>query len=329
MIRAVCKIGGTLAALVGVWAGLAFLGGESVSTSRADILDFGATTTGDRAFRQVLDELGHEQPRRYIVNGNPIHVSTATLDRPPRRALERYQQAFARQGLNDRSYTDLSPLDAVGRTTAGLTGGLVPAIISPDRVVMRGVSPRREVDGPEELLELPIGGSDSPSAMAETFEGFRWVELHRPAAGHPTKAVAIWSGEDFDYDRMFPAALERRADRAAPDLPSCPNCVLVNQFADPQTRSRSEAYLFVSDRTPARLDAHFESECRTPSEAEAAAAKWRRRLRQQLAYDGASMRRRVCRTDAGRFAIKLFPTERERTAVRIERLPADALDGEK
>ncbi len=316
-MKSLAKIGATLATIVAIAALIAALGGNAaIEPSRADILDFSGAVEDQRAFRQALDSMGHGAPETYVVNGNQIRLSTARHDVPPRRALAHYQQAFVRRGLNDEAYTELSTTESLQRTRTGLTGGLVPSIVSPDQVVMRGAITGAGQTDYRSLLDLDFQAEDG-SGMAELFEGFRWVELRKNPGTSGTKAVAIWSGEEFDYDRMFPEKLEERARRADPDLPVCPNCQLVNQFADPDRPDRSEAYLFVSEREPASLEHFYEQHCKTPEQGEASA--WWDELTAKVEIPDAKMRRVICQQEDRRTIIKIHPTAEDKTAVRMER----------
>lgn len=292
----------------------AFEPSGGVAPSHADIVGYFSGVDGDRAFREALEAMGHEQAHPYTLNGNRIYVSTASLESPPARALRRYQREFVDRGLNERVYTEVTPRLGLGRTRDALTGGLVPAVVGERRVVMRGATGASNSADWRDLMGRASRAEDA--GMGGLVEGFRWVELLRPRGESGAKAVAIWSGEEFEYDRMFPGSLEEREHAIPDEVPPCPGCTFVNQFGDPGSDAHRGAYLWTSERQVRSLAQYYRRECRRRGWSVSEASRWVEELARRLDWH---RRRRVsCRRGERRLSVNLFPGDRSETAVRVE-----------
>lgn len=315
VLTVAAKCLGAAILVVGIGLAVVALGPVGdVSTSRADIVDNFSAVDGDEAFRRALDEMGHEEARPYTLNGNRIYVSTANLDVAPRRALEDYQREFARRGLNEQVYRRALPRLGLDRTRDGLTGGLVPAVVTDDRVVMRGAlgtTPSSDWgDLMERMADREHGG------IGDLVEGFRWVEIHRPRGVNGAKAVAIWSGEGFEYEHMFPASLQERETAIPEDVPRCPGCTFVNQFGDPESEEQRGAYLWTSERSVRSLARYYRQVCRRREWSLSESSRWIDELARRLGW---RHRRRVaCRRGDRQLSVHVFRGGGDRTAVRVE-----------
>lgn len=127
-------------------------GGLGVESSQADVLwmtPFERTNT--QKFAGALQDLGHEPPRAYDLNGNDVYFSTRTTYKSPERLVEEYQRAFVEQGLNSRmwmqstdQFSRLKGSEALRkryreRSEASVNGEILPAVVRDDYMSMTGM----------------------------------------------------------------------------------------------------------------------------------------------------------------------------------------------
>ncbi|QDG51800.1 hypothetical protein FIV42_13915 [Persicimonas caeni] len=127
-------------------------GGVGVESSQADVLwmtPFERTNT--QKFAGALQDLGHEPPRAYNLNGNDVYFSTRTSHKSPELLLEEYQRAFVEHGLNSRmwmqstdQFSRLRGSEAhkkryAERSEAAINGEILPAVVNNDYMSMTGM----------------------------------------------------------------------------------------------------------------------------------------------------------------------------------------------
>ncbi len=198
------------------------------SETRADItwLDPVAPSGTDR-FETALHDLGHSDIGTYELNGNRVYFSTTVADASPTEVAHRYQRALVQQGLNDEVFDGIDPDTLEQRLRTGITGGLTPLAWTPEHIALAGAIPSNYAESDAELL----ANFADASSRSDLFRGHRYIEISRqPDAAH-TRIVASWSDEDFDLDRMIPDD-DLRSLSADLDLPICPGCTRLMQFAD-------------------------------------------------------------------------------------------------
>ena len=200
-----------------------------VAPANADILDlFGGPRDSSAQFVRSLDRLGHDTPQTYDLNGNVIHFSVNYLSNEPRDVVSLYQREFRRAGINEGIYTDLSPEKADERHLEALTGGIVPTLITDDKIVMGGMITRGK---PKDFIDILRVYSPEMDAQ-DFFVGHRYIEAFRDPGSNLTTVISSWSDEGFDYGKMFPGRYHARDFSVDQRVPSCPGCVRLNRFAD-------------------------------------------------------------------------------------------------
>ncbi len=227
--RTALKLGICGAVIFAIGFSIAVVGTSgTVSVSHADVAWFSPfERTNSERFETSLDKLGHDEPRRFNLNGNTVFFSTATSRKMPRQLMAEYQEEFRRQGLNDQIYVDLSAEQADARTFTSLTGGLVPLEIRDDQIVLGGVLTANKASTPQELMKNMME-ADNPDDL---FRAHRYIEITRSPDRRHTSIVSSWSDEAFDYSRMRPGS---RAEGQIYDhvVPPCPGCTRLTRFAD-------------------------------------------------------------------------------------------------
>lgn len=224
------KLGATATAIAAVAFGVAVLDVSAPgSVSHADItwLSGGFEQTNTEQFDEALQDLGHDEPRRYEMDGNTVFFSTTTSRKAPRQLMVDYQRELKRRGLNDRVYRRLDPDAEIERTETALTGGLIPLAISADHVALAGAVTDNRADDPDELLD----NHDGVDEVSELLRGHRYIEMSRQPGSRHTSVVASWSDEAFDYSTLMSGD---PAERPGYDdaVPACPGCQRLTRFAD-------------------------------------------------------------------------------------------------
>ena len=237
------KLGGCGALIAAIATTIAILG--TSSESHADIAWLSPfERSNQESFQSALENLGHEQPRRYNLNGNTVFFSTNTSRKSPRQLMVEYQEEFQRQGINDRVYVDVGPQARQERTETALTGGLIPLVVTDRYVALAGVVTANDADDPSTLLEN-YGDADK---MSELFRAHRFIELTRAPDSRHTSIVASWSDEEFDYARMVPGS-DAEGQIYDTVVPVCPGCTRLSRFADENRGGRQVEMSFIGPRT--------------------------------------------------------------------------------
>lgn len=213
----------------------------------ADIVWFGADERSNtEQFEGALEEMGHDSPRRYDLEGNAVFFSTNTSRKSLDQLMVEYQERFRLKGLNDDIYDDV-PHDQFAGTEEALTGGIIPLVVEPNRVVLGGAITRNRAEDGADLIEN-FADAETPD---ELLRGHRYIEMTRPDDRRHTSIVATWSDESFDHSTMlFGSDSERRP--VDTEVPACPGCVRVSRFADDAPAQGD--HVEVSYTSPASVD---------------------------------------------------------------------------
>ncbi len=251
-LTALLKIAAAALVIVGIAVAVVVTGPDGkVADSQADIYDLGlgfGRPGIQKRFGKALEQLGHDKPQAYDLDGNTIYFSVNYVDARPREVMRRYQEEFTLQGVNDRAYDDLDPDQADERLFTALSGGVVPQVISDDYITMGGMTMNGRATTPEEVIEQYNPTYDE----SQMFRGHRWVEMFWEPARHKTTVLASWSDDHFDYAKMVPGKANKglSVDR---DVPACPGCTRVNRMRDLDHKRLYSSNIFVSTDSPKQL----------------------------------------------------------------------------
>lgn len=225
------------------WAvGVFNLDGE-VSESHADISWFsGAARSNTAKFGEALERLGHDQPQTFDLNGNTTHFSVNYSDREPIEIMREYQNEFTNQGLNKRPFYTNQKSEEM--TIASLTGGIVPILISKDRIVMGGMLNKTNAKDKEGLKKLYRTEKDD----TQVFRGHRHIQIDRAPNARFSTITATWSDDNFDYAKMLPGN-DRAGQGVDADIPACPGCTRINSFTDLNPNNTFKNSIYMGSRS--------------------------------------------------------------------------------
>lgn len=243
-LLAAAKLGVAGAVILAIaWiAGVVQLDGQ-VRESQADILDFNPIKLSKSArFAGGLENLGHDEPQSFSINGNVVHFSVNHQKKRPEQLMKEYQEEFVRQGLNSkvwddsnaRGHTDEMFLDAI-------TGAVVPIEVNDEYAAMGGVITGKEVDDEEALEEM----ANEPTPPNELFKGHQYVEMFWDRHRRKSTVTASWSDENFDYAKMVGGMGDSSKDLDVdPIVPACPGCERLSRVRDldPRRSYSSNSY---------------------------------------------------------------------------------------
>lgn len=202
--------------------------GIEVPESQADILsmDF-ADRTSTEKFVAGLQDLGHNAPEVYNLNGNTVFFSSAIHKEEPLVVMEKYEREFYEQGLNPEIFSGVTDENADRMFKTSLSGGVVPMVISPDSILLGGV----ESTGPTKTEEDLVNNFNNNKGKApwKLFDAHKYVEINRD--GENTLVTSSWSDKGFDYEKMIPGAKVADVNTDA-EVPACPGCVRLTNFED-------------------------------------------------------------------------------------------------
>ncbi len=204
----------------------------TVQDSQADILDLNFIHLSNSArFARGLQQLGHDRPQTFSINGNIVNFSVNHSRKRPLQLMKEYQEEFVHQGLQDTVWTaDKAKQDGDKMMQEAMTGGVVPLNVSDDYVAMGGVLPKNDATDAQGLVDLARSRPKPPTI----FKGHHWVEMFWDKYRRQTTVTASWSDEHFDYEKMFPgvAAKEGKDIDVDLDIPACPGCNRVSRVRD-------------------------------------------------------------------------------------------------
>lgn len=246
-----------------------------VTRAEADIamLNF-APRTADQEFSEALKQLGHEPPRVYDYNGNTVYFSTKISPKRPDELLRDYQEEFARQGVNEHIFSSKelfngdallidnfepsSEDDPTNRLMESvLTGQMVPAEVSEDRLVMMGaLMEGRPTDRAKfRALMEEKAKSGKKDHFANIFKSFRYIEADWDEKQKVSFVTATWGDEGFDIRKTLPVAEGGVLEGTNPDpeIPSCPGCERLTRFAGTSDEAPFVSHVFASTQHPSSV----------------------------------------------------------------------------
>ncbi len=261
-VKHVAWMGIKLAVTGATIAALAFAFGVfdpdlQVQESEADIfvLDI-ADPTPRTKFVEALDVLGHSKPRPFDLNGNTVFFSSKQTEDPPLMVMEDYQRTFRDQGLNKDVYLDINEENQDDIMLAGMTGGMVPMMVTDEYIMLGGMETASEVRSTDDLMKLDK--THDKTKPYEIFKSYKSVEIFKTP--HNTLVSASWSDESFNYDKMFidSESEDRNVNR---EVPACPGCVRVTAFEDlSENTYRKDVY--VGKRSPTDMARFYDQSMR-------------------------------------------------------------------
>ncbi|MFU8802222.1 MAG: hypothetical protein ACNA8W_00295 [Bradymonadaceae bacterium] len=281
----------------------------------ADIFDLfgGGPRNKTQAFGKALENKGHDKPQVYQVNGNTVYFSAVQDKASPRRLLEEYQLEFVRLGLNDQAYTSLEGDEDEARLLTGMTGGVVPHIISPSYITMGGVVTRERAATSEDLLKELGAGDHNENTL---FRGHRWMEIFREPDSPYTTVIASWSDEEFVYSRMIPELGERDGHDVDMVVPSCPGCLRLNRFVDVgATPSSHVTNIFETTHSPEQVRSFYEWAMGARGWQPASDTDVFDELRNEVEFEGDQMQVVQFHKDDERLEILIHPSGMRHTTV--------------
>lgn len=208
----------------------------TVRQSQADILDLNLIELSETArFARGLDELGHDEPQTFDINGNVVNFSVNYSSKRPMQLAKEYQEEFVYQGLNDKVWEPGSTFQShPGMHRAAMTGDIVPLKVTDTEAVLGGVTPAGEVNNDEDLMNLV---SSDDYEEKKIFTGHRVIKMLWDPAKLRSTVTATWGDEEFDYRKMIGAADPSKEKTGSGlsvdrDVPSCPGCSRINRVRD-------------------------------------------------------------------------------------------------
>ncbi|QDG52970.1 hypothetical protein FIV42_20140 [Persicimonas caeni] len=220
--------GASICAIAGIMA--VYQPDGTIQDSQADILDMSFIELSNSAkFASALDNLGHDEPQSFSINGNVVHFSVNYSRKHPRELMKDYQEEFVNQGLNKKAWTENNSFGTGDQMLLdGMTGGVVPTMKRGDEYyAMGGVVPANGADDEDGLLAL--GRSRDPDHR-KVFKGHHFVEMFWDREKHRSTVTATWSDENFDYLKMVGA---KGGDVDVDmEVPACPSCSRISRVRD-------------------------------------------------------------------------------------------------
>jgi hypothetical protein len=243
-----------------------------VTRAEADIamLNF-APRTPDQEFSEALKKLGHEPPRVYDYNGNTVYFSTNISRKRPDELLRDYQEEFVRQGVNEHIFSekeqfngdsilidDFSPKGVDDPKTrlmeSVLTGQMVPAEVSEDRMVMLGAMMEGRATDRAKFRTLmeQKAKSGKKDLFANIFKSFRFIQADWDEEQKVSFVTATWGDETFDIRKTLPVSEGGILEGTNPDpeIPSCPGCERLTRFAGTSDEAPFISHVFASTQHP-------------------------------------------------------------------------------
>lgn len=290
--------------------------GGPIAESHADIFSAWGGPSNEQRFDDALESLGHDEPRVYELNGNLINFSVDYRRERPVEVAREYQREFAERGLSDETY-DSFDLEAIAASKeTRLTGGIGPIRMDNNRIILGGMLTQNRAESREELLEEVTEVDDwTPE---EIFDAHRWIEVFREPGDSRTTVLATWSDGDFSYDKML-GGNDRKADTyrgAESEIPACPGCTRVNQFADRDDPRGYRTNLYIASATEQEMIEFYEQAMRSRGWEEAEVQEAQRRLDDHVNYGDQQMEQINFERDEQRVDIFVYPHDDRDVAVQ-------------
>ena len=231
-----------------------------VSEAEADIWAFFASeTTKHEDFVRTLQEEGMSPPREYDYHGNRVFFSYDTTRERPRQVMNRFEQAFKRNGVNKYVHgtarepihpTHVKDEDTLAQGWVGLseiwTGGMVPVEVTRNRMAMVGLETPQ---GAETLDEVLVETGAGKIAVEDMVGAVRVLEANRDERSGQTTITAVWSDENLDLRKFRPDPRTRSEGGAHPiefQIPTCPRCVRVSRLSGTEQEAGYHTILYRS-----------------------------------------------------------------------------------
>jgi hypothetical protein len=218
------------------WSFVVYQPDGTVRESEADILDLSFVELSEEArFARGLDELGHDEPQTFDINGNAVNFSINYSSKRPTQLAKEYQEELVYQGLNEKVW----PLGTTfgsdpDMAMAAMTGSVVPLKIDDNSAVLGGVMPAGEVNEDNDFIKLLE--SDNPDDR-RIFTGHRVIRMLWDKKKLRSTVTATWGSDEFDYRKMAGVTeTSKRKSRSElnvdTEVPSCPGCSRLNRVRD-------------------------------------------------------------------------------------------------
>ena len=240
-----------------------------VEDAEADIFWFGPSSLQDskhQRFVDLLDDQGFSEPQPYDWNGNILFFSHGETTESPRQVAARMQEAFLRDGINDRIFPVPPDPTALGdesataaeRAYAALaaeeffTGGMIPIVDTGDHVAFTSVEVAAKggnLDNLDEMFVI-LGLLPQHLGISSIFNNMRYVEIFRPEGSRKTQKIAVFGDEKVNFNRFQPGTGGAMPHRGADDtVPSCPGCERTSRFSGMESQDGFEMQSFDSPDT--------------------------------------------------------------------------------
>lgn len=257
--------GSTVAAIAFAFVAFDSPTGE-VAPAEADVWSLFTRETSNHAkFMNVLKKEGMQPPRQYDYNGNQVFFSYATTRESPRQVMQRFQEAFVREGMNSHYHpgariavdpveSDLESQEGVTTILQSLvgaddlfTGGMIPVVDTRNEMVMVGGQTRRGAKTLFEVLAESRGGKRSPE---EVVGALRYLDATREEGSLQTTITAVWSDENLDLSKF---SSQRRTEATTHPvemmIPACMGCERVARLSGTKDEENMHNLLYRSRRS--------------------------------------------------------------------------------
>ncbi|TDP75825.1 hypothetical protein [Bradymonas sediminis] len=279
----VAKLGLAGASICAIaWAFVVYQPDATVRSSQADILDLNFIKLSNTArFSKSLEQLGHDEPQTFLINGNMVNFSVNYSRKHPHQLAREYQDEFVYQGLNTRVW----PLDSTFESQPdmivdSLTGGVVPLSSTPNSVALGGVLTAAGASNRNELEAI----SADPGAKKESLlRGHQAIQMNWDPSARRSTVTATWSDEKFDYTKMV--FIDQTEDKNA-IVPSCPDCRVVSRVRSMNIDSDYDSKIFSGPRSLPALTDYYRREMTQRGWVESEASVTFNMMRPYINYEG-------------------------------------------
>jgi hypothetical protein len=229
IVSAKLAVAGTVICAI-AWGFAVYQPDGTIKESQADILDLNFVELSSAArFGRGLEQLGHDEPQSFSINGNVMHFSVNHTRERPYELMRKYQEEFIHQDLNEKIWDSQT---AKGHTDEmmydAMTGSIVPLIVESEYVAMGGVTPANDARNDTELMGLALSQPETPG---DVFKGHKWIEMFWDKYRRKTTVTASWSDENFDYGKAAGISENKDID-VDTEVPSCPGCSRLTRVRD-------------------------------------------------------------------------------------------------
>lgn len=193
--------------------------GVEVSSSHADVLwSLPFQKSNTQRFASALEDLGHEPPRSYDLNGNEVFFSTRTTHKTPEHLLQEYQHKFVEKGVNSREWVQTT--DALSRmkgsssairkrfserSEAAIDGEIVPHKVMDRYMSMTGMlfDSAAEDEPSDEGVAMVLERSESAAEQI--------ARAYKECGGDPDKVEEQTQNLESEHLQKLDEAISRRS----------------------------------------------------------------------------------------------------------------------